>query len=426
MAFCTRHPTAIFLGMAVLSSRLLHRPILDQGRHSNTPLSILTTSSIIIALIALLIYGWKAGIKYESIIWIATPCAYLISCLKKGPPPLSTLQGLILSAAGFFIATLPAVIYTTYNHAWPQLIGDLNAFPADYSRIINAKPSDMLISMCYLIANAQSPITILTSIIVAACLAYPLYVLASLIFRKNQDKEWILSPLTIIATFHCLVILALPSIMYLSYSMPMIILSFLEKSEITLKKQPSRWTKRPIYIAASLISFTVMCGKLGGGGIDNLLGDGEKINWIKCPIAHCSLETDASSNILDEGLFDKLEDLSQADSTKTIIPWSYHYNYSARPPHPTKITDARIPIFMGKKPIDIFRSIASQQNPIVAINKSFSSKYAQEKNFCDLLTLIQVNGRTLYDDAFYKIVSIPKNINSSIKMDYPMPEECSF
>jgi hypothetical protein len=420
IAFGIRHPTAIFLCFAILTYQIsntqkdLSHPRIASGLW--TPL---------IGLALLLLYATNTGSLSDFGIWFAAPTLFLLLAIYHSAKISigTSIKSLAPIATGFILAISPIVIYTIITGTFAELSRDLGTFPANYSEILGIHTWYMWSAILTVLTNAPTITSALTSIIILIPFTFPLFVFAKLALTLSKGRlatgegarAWLKSPLTVVCTFHCLVILGLIRDMYLSYLMPLVMLSLLELLYLSRPKILKMRLSLAMFAISAMVSFFMMSARVGVVGTPGFFGLG-RIDWVPCSFKRCSLKVSELSNGYDREMMAALNKLTTPNSTVTVIPWGFDYAFSNQPANESALLDARIPLYRKQPAMLSFKELIKQPDPIFVINTIYASWSAIDPNLADLL---MANSYEVYRNKVYLILKPRLNPDGSINIPRP-------
>jgi hypothetical protein len=411
ITFGVRHPTAIFIGMGVFSCEVLSRPAFGAASRKDRIASLLVSSAVISAL---LIYMFSLGSIVDGIYWISAPLAYAILCVRQSlvAPQPGLFRNLAIILSGFVLAIFPIILYTSLTASWQDLVRDLGTFGGDYSARLGMHTWYLPSIIADVLLQRPSIPTILACLVSLGMLTFIL-LLWSLIIREigqgnsEETSQWLRSPLTVIAAFHTLVILALLMELYLVYVMPLIALAVLSY----FSRKTSRVVRLGGYtviVMAAITAFSVMSSKLGSSNIFGFLAI-DKFEWKDCPLPRCSVKIRAEDAEVHYELDLIISSYITSESTVTILPYTYHFDFSHAEKSMTAVPDTRIPFYQRKSAEVTFSELMAQEDPTLVVLRQYSIEKTVDPK---LLELITGNCRKVYEDKYFIILK--KQAKSSV------------
>jgi len=404
ITFGTRHPTAVFIGMGILVHEFICVPQKLGSNDLHRRSTILFIA--LVPLAGIIVYALKSGPALDIAIWFIAPLAYMAYATtrakrrKVGELVRSNTPVVI----GFLFATAPIAVYTAATNSLDPLLSDLTAFSADYSAAIGVHAWYPLANLLLALKLHPHPATIMAASIVLACFAYPVSVCCCIAFAIRRPRntpriviKWVKSPLTIITSFHSLVILGLMSEMYLSYSMAMIMLSLLE---LTTLISIRAWLQKAIYatlITASASAFCMMSNRLGATNPIGFYGIGN-VPWAKCGFAKCDLYMNTVANRFNTQIIQTMNKIAPKEATVTVVPWGYDYQFSNGRKNESIMPDSRIPRYKGEKTLAIFTALVMQPTPFIVFNKAFTTPSTVTQ---ELVNTITKNSSKVFENEIF-------------------------
>lgn len=410
IAIGVRHPTGVFLGIATAFALSLNQ---KDGSGNRLELHNPYLYLSFLAFVGLVVYLLASGSMADTALWGAAPLSYALWAIYRNSGLYrSWLQiDLLAIACGTIIALLPIIIYTTATESWRQMLSDLTTFSANYSSEIGIHNWYMPLRIIQAIAYSPKPAVIAASTVCLASMTFPLFILF-LVSRRVAHRttllndsvtEWLKSPLTIIATLHSLVVLGLLRDMYFSYIMAPQALATLALAS-SLKNSIHRSILTTAVIAAALTSFVFMSSKITGSYKIGYLG-GEEAHWEDCELPRCNVERFKGYAAIEKPFLDHLNHLITKDSTVTIIPWSYDYDFTHNPINITNTPDTRLPMYQHIDPHITIKKLLLQPDPYFIVMKTFATPATISPQ---LALAIMQNAQKVYEDKEYIIFKAVK------------------
>lgn len=404
ICFGIRHPTAVFLGMACFCITLEKFKYTRRSPPSPGRMALLATSFT--AMAGLLFYAYKSGSISDVALWFSAPCIYVALAIANSTrtDDQKTLKGLLIQASGFIVALTPAIIYTLTTKSIHPLERDLSTFGANYSSSIGIHTWFLPEKIIDVVTNATSLATISASIVSITPFIYPAAVSIIITRTRSLPAEsplhiWTRAPLTIIASFHTLVILGLLRDMYLGYVFAPIMLSLLELIAVYQPKGALKALSLAPFFYASATSFFVMSAKLGGGLTLNYLGAGH-VDWEQCTLPKCNLMLNKGLNFYQTTITKEIDKKIPKNSVINFIPWGYDFDFSQERENPEKIPDTRMPMLQGVSPDETFRIMTESPDTYFVVNKIYTGTSNIDPRLAEL---IMKSSTKIYEDEVFVI-----------------------
>ena len=368
-----RHPTAIFVGMAVLVHVIINSKTAKDVKQSN---SIASRSAItlllLVAATSLLIYMRAASTFLDLLPWFIAPFSYLgytllqlrhINCA-------AALKKLFLVLAGFLLAIAPVIALTTVNNSWSATFVDLMTLPSNYSSMLGLTTFDVAGNMIFTARESLNFLNAVGLVIALIALFFPMTTAFAMWIGSKRPvlRAWIESPLTIFAAFHALVIVALISTIYSAYILPLEILSLIYLISIS----PKGWWGKAVLTAIStmaLISTAFIYPEINTKANFSFFGGSRIKSLSDCWLPRCSLKISSGNARISSAAYKAVEQVKRPNSTVIVLPWGYHYEFSYPAQNRPAYPDYRIPLYRGV-PADIaYKELMKAQDPVILIAK---------------------------------------------------------
>lgn len=407
LVFGIRHPTAIFLGMGVLCHQTILTTRSEATFKSSRASNVVLTLGLLLALTSLLAYMLKASTVVDLAPWFVAPVSYMVYSLSnvKRTDSHQTLANLTWIGVGFIAAISPWLISTTAHNNWKATWIDLSTMPTDYSSMLTFTTADFAGNILFIVSHPPNAQAILGAAVSAVGLLFPLLLAASIwrLHKNPRIQAWALSPVSIMAAFHTLVLVALVSSLYLSYVLCLQFLSILALAT-QIKNHRARNAAISALIATSAGSFVFLTPQFEPAGNVSYLGSMPR-TLSKCWLPRCDLRTIADNNIISKEAYDALEKIKRPDSTVTVLPWGYHYEFSYPSNYRPKYPDIRLPLYRHVPAEIAFQDILNERDPVILIEKV---AMRDESVYPEFLNYFAIYFAKAYDGPIFMIL-VKKN-----------------
>jgi hypothetical protein len=372
LMFGVRHPTAIFVGMGVLVQQIIcAKEHQAAGGNWQNAAKLVMGILLLATLAALVAYMVAASTFMDMLPWFCAPITYLCYSLFqiRHKDCVQPLFNLALIGAGFVVALCPWLISTTVQNNWAATFIDLRTMPAHYSSMLELTTADYAGNLIYVFVKLLDAKSALGLLISLTALAFPAFVSICILLSGKYPRlrQWITSPLCIIATFHTLVIIAVITIVYSAYIIAIELLALLLLFS-SFKTPIYRKVVLAVFAGTSFGTFFFLSNQYEGGVGVAYFGGGDRL-LSKCWLPRCNLFTIASNNRIATEAYEALDKIKTPDSTVVSLPWGYHYQFSypsqPRPPYP----DVRLPLYRQVPPQIAYDEIFKTRDPVILIEK---------------------------------------------------------
>lgn len=378
IGFCIglRHPSGVILGMAAACCVLLSAPR-GKPRAWTSLCGCLLGASVLLGLLA---YWWLGTRSLGAAIWMAPATLIAAMALKQGIRADATwvARRLLCQGAGAILALLPLALVAWSQGSWTSIFDGLRTSTLAGRVYSEERQLDFALLGSELIeaAGRIDGIGTLLAVTIAALLLASPVLLAVGIGRAPWRSTApgipsisgaAVDPLVVVAAFSLLVVIYLPTWVYVGYAALPTMLALLWLAG-HLKRTPAV-TGLVACLISSATSFTVMSSQLAGGGSMHFMGV-ERMEWVDCPLPRCNIKVSARDARDFKLLDDSLREMNLEGATLYGVPYGYHLLYGYAPEQTSRSAYTRFSLVDDPEGDRLLVEILGSPCPLVVVDNA--------------------------------------------------------